>query len=149
MLFRSVWPLSEEIHSKLYHLRRICLSSLSKQCYRSIRWSIGSIGSERKHRCIFHAGNPCSRSKSKLLISSALSFSRQMNDRFSAGQKSESSPVTRFPVGGHESAVDGGIRFSSRCKISLLYTREISRLGRETSHIKSPLKEGMVFNAFR
>ena len=36
MLFRSVCPLSEEIHSKLYHLRRICLSSLSKQCYRSI-----------------------------------------------------------------------------------------------------------------
>ena len=81
---------------------RICLSSLSKQCYRSIRWSIGSIGSEGEHRCIFHAGNSCSRSKSKLLISSALSFSRQMNDRFSAGQKSESSSVSlmRFQDGG-------------------------------------------------
>ena len=43
----------------------------------------------------------------------------------------------------------GGIRFSSRCKISLLYTREISRLGRATSHIKSPLKDGVVFSTFR
>ena len=120
MLFRSVWPLSEEIHSKLYHLRRICLSSLSKQCYRSIRWSIGSIGSERKHRCIFHAGNSCSRSKSKLLISSALSFSRQMNDRFSAGQKSESSPVTGFPVGGHESATQQGAQPQHKAVVEVL-----------------------------
>ena len=45
--------------------------------------------------------------------------------------------------------MDGGIRFSSRCKISLLYTREISRLGRETSHIKIAAEGGRGFQRLR